>query len=548
VRERRAAFDSLARKFGERKESWLIAAAWLEEEVGLPPKVASIIRRLASGSGFGPPFINSLTSGPPGAPTERSFLRKRRDRIPTSVRVLGLLFDRVLGERSRLRFEASSGPAVLLTGSLGAGGAERQLVNTAIGLNAMAPAQRALEDGTTIDSVQVVARSLKDRKDGAFYLHDLQTAGIEVQSYRELPDFSGQLSSSVVRPALSALGLLPWSTAEAVIKLSDWLCARKPQVVHIWQDGLIYAAGLAALLAGVPRIVLSGRSTPPPDRRERYPIEYDIIFKSLMRAPGVTLSVNSRHAASRYASWLDLDIQKISVIPNGVEAFPVEGDAESEAAFSAFADRTRGSTLTLGAVMRLDEVKRPLLWIDAAAGVLTRVPNARFIIIGDGPLRAKMERRAQALGISCQCLFAGRSTRVGYWLSKMDAVMLLSEHEGLPNALIEAQLLGVPVITSPAGGAAETLIPNVTGIVTSASPLPSEIGQIVAALVSTPGRLAQMGFAAREWAQSAFPMGKMLANTLDLYGATSWAGIKEAPLLSRMTPVANLQYAHHASN
>jgi len=293
----------------------------------------------------------------------------------------------------------------------------------------------------------------------------------------------------------------------------------KPEVAHIWQDGLVYAAGLAALLAGVPRIILSGRSAPPPDRRERYLVEYDIIYKSLLRAPGVVLSVNSRYAANRYAAWLGIDPALIAVIPNGVAHAPSVADHASEIAFRMFERRTGHSTITLGAVMRLDEVKRPLLWIDTAASLLGKLPYARFIIVGDGPLRTRAEKRAEALGIIGRCLFVGRSAHVGYWLSKMDILMLLSEHEGLPNALIEAQLAKVPVITSPAGGAPEALIPGTTGFVTSPNPTPDDVAEMIAGLIGQPGRLQKMGTAAEQWATETFPISRMLSNTLDVYMA-----------------------------
>jgi glycosyltransferase involved in cell wall biosynthesis len=276
-------------------------------------------------------------------------------------------------------------------------------------------------------------------------------------------------------------------------------------------------------LAGVPQIVLSGRSTPPPDRRERYPVEYDIIYKSLLRAPGVKLSVNSHFAAKRYAEWLGIDATSIAVIPNGVARLCREGDLHSMSAYNAFDARTHASGLTIGAVMRLDEVKRPLLWIDAAASLAARRSDARFIIVGDGPFRAKAERRAEALGIAARCLFVGRSDRVGYWLSKMDALMLLSKHEGLPNALIEAQLAGVPVVTTSAGGAPETLIPGKTGIVTKLDPTPEEVADMIAGMASHSGLLKRMGVVAEAWAAQAFPMSRMLANTLDLYAAAGKA-------------------------
>lgn len=522
VSERRAAFDRIAKLFASRNNSWLETASWLEEEIGVHRRLVAIVRRLAAGAWLGPPIVreklrlNTLLG-------EEAAERDAADKSPAaSVRVLGALFDRILSDR-REPAAVEGGPLMLLTGSLGAGGAERQLVHTAVGMARLDVEQRTLRNGLILDPVSVVARSLRDRKDGAFFLSDLRAAEVPVQSYRELPDFAGSLSTSAVRPALSALGFLPWSTAEAVIKLTDWFKAQRPAVVHIWQDGLVYAVGLAALLAGVPRIVLSGRSTPPPDRRERYLVEYDIIYRSLLRAPGVQLSVNSRHAAKRYAAWLEIDPDRIPVVPNGAVRLPAVGDADAEAAFHAFAARTQGCSFTLGAIMRLDKVKRPLLWIDAAAGVLARIADARFIIVGDGPLRAKAEARAEALGIAHRCLFTGRSSCVGYWISRMDCAMLLSEHEGLPNSLIEAQLGGVPVITSPAGGASETLVPGKTGMVTSAEPTPDEIAGLVTGLIAEPGKLKSMGVAAMCWAEETFPIPRMLSRTLDVYSAAASA-------------------------
>ena len=526
--DRKAAFKRLSQSFERRNDSWLARVSWLEDELGIHRSIVPVIRRIAVGAGLAPPILRERQRLH-AAIGDWDHLGNIGSNVGNraSIKVLGALFDQILEARQIEDRSQSTkaGSALLLTGSLGTGGAERQLVNTAIGLSQMSLEQRTLKDGLIVDPVNVVARSLNDRKDGAFYLPDLQQAGIAVGAYRELPDFAGSLATSAVRPALSALGFLPWSTTEAVIKLTDWLRNAKPDVVHIWQDGLIYAAGLAALLAGVPRIVLSGRSAPPPDRRERYPIEYDIIYRSLLRAPGVKLSVNSRYAARRYAHWLDMDPGRISVIPNGVVQASSASDHLSETLFHEFEKRTGKSPLTLGAVMRLDQVKRPLLWIDAAASVLGRIPDARFIVVGDGPYRVRVEKRAQALGLAERCLFVGRSACVGYWLSKMDALMLLSEHEGLPNALIEAQLAGVPVIASAAGGASETLIPGTTGILMGANPTPHEVADVMAGLLAQPGRLHGMGVAAERWAKEAFPMDRMLSNTLQVYADAGKVGM-----------------------
>lgn len=523
--QRQIAFQRLALIFGNRRNSWLAASSWLDEEWGEDLRTpAMLLRRLAGGAGLRPPVLSeerrlSAIIGD----WERSGRGPFDQESAPSVRALAALFDRVIHERSTCDRPLRTGraPVLLLTGSLGSGGAERQVVNTAIGFSRLSRGQRTLGNGVILDPVGVVARSLKDRKDGKFYYPELRASNIGVDSYREFEDFAGDLGSSAVRPALAVLGFLPWSTAEAVIKLTDWLRMKNPEVVHIWQDGLVYAAGLAALLAGVPRIVLSGRSSPPPDRRENYLIEYDVIYRSLLRAPGVRLSVNSRHAANRYAEWLGIDQEQITVVPNGVNVQPAIGDPDSVAAFESFAARTGEAVLTLGAVMRMDEVKRPLSWIDAAAALLNRERGARCIIVGDGPFRVKAERRAEALGIAERCLFVGRSTNVGYWLSKMDMLMLLSAHEGLPNALIEAQLAGVPVITTPAGGAPEALIAGRTGLVLSPKASAPEIAELIAGLAAQPDRLREMGAAAQAWARGTFPISRMLSNTLQVYDAAA---------------------------
>ncbi len=523
-----AAFGRVARAVSKRNEAWLLAAMWLEEEIGMHRSVVNLLRRLGAGAWLGPPLVQ-----------EDKRLHavigdfERHDAVAlngsslASVRVLEALFDRALEERRKTMSAAVpiAGKVVLLTGSLGAGGAERQFVTTATGLKAMSVQQRTLPDGLALNDVHVIARSLTDREDGAFYLADLQRAGIAVDAYREWPDFGGDLTTSVARPTLRALGFLPWSMAEAIIKLSDRLKAMKPAVVHIWQDGLVYAAGLAAVLAGVPRIVLSGRSTPPPDRRQRYLAEYDVVYNSLLQAPGVVLSVNSNYAAQRYAKWLGIDRPRILVSPNGVAPPSREGSVASHAKFSSFEAKVANASVTIGAVMRLDAVKRPLLWIDTAAAILARIPTARFIVVGDGPFRKRVLKRAVKLQVVDRCLFVGRTAEVGYWLEKMDLLMLLSEHEGMPNALIEAQLAGVPVVACAAGGASETFIPGRTGVLTSVTATPDEIAAEVAKLVSQPYLLRSMAADAKAWARQAFPVQRMLLNTLELYAA---AGVARA--------------------
>ena len=125
---------------------------------------------------------------------------------------------------------------------------------------------------------------------------------------------------------------------------------------------------------------------------------------------------------------------------------------------------------------------------------------------------------AKELGIADRCLFVGKSRAVGYWLSKMSALGLTSRLEGLPNVLIEAQLAGIPVVSTPAGGASEAFIPDQTGFLLNSSEHP-QIAQFLRYyldLATDPDRCKTMGRTAADFASQAFALDYILLQTLHL--------------------------------
>jgi glycosyltransferase involved in cell wall biosynthesis len=221
------------------------------------------------------------------------------------------------------------------------------------------------------------------------------------------------------------------------------------------------------LVAGVPRIVLGVRTLPPIDRVARWRLELEPIFRLLLASPGVTLAANSAQAARRYEHWLDLPKGAVPLIRNGVSPLDPAPHLGDEHRWNSFVGNAQPD-LVVGGVMRLDGNKRPFEWMEIAAELVARRPRARFVLVGEGPLGTACRDYAQRRGLGDRLLFVGRSQSVGYWLARMDALLLTSRFEGTPNVLIEAQLAGVPVVTTPAGGAADALIHGETGFVLSA--------------------------------------------------------------------------------
>ncbi len=411
------------------------------------------------------------------------------------------------------------GGILLIGGSLAAGGAERQFVQTALHLQKAVAEGRLVRGQRIAGPVSVICQSLTARDDADFFLGTLISAGIEVVEMSALPAERGRASGSAVAPYLRFLDYVPTRIVDGVLRLSDFIRERAPEIVHIWQDGMVLTAGAAALIAGAPRIVLSARTMPPVDRLGRKKPEYQTLYRGLLARAGVTLTANSCRAARRYADWLDLPLGRVRVVRNGVVALPVLATVTSSRLATAFDGRTEPDGFTLGCVMRFDENKRPAAWLAVARRVCDAVEHARFILVGDGPLFEQAKAQAAALGIEGRVLFTGRSPDVGYWLSRMSLFLLLSHIEGLPNVLIEAQLAGLPVVTTPAGGASECIRPETSGVVLPSADLvdPDTIAAEVIALAQDFERRRSMAQAARAWAETAFSVEAMLGATIEAY-------------------------------
>jgi glycosyltransferase involved in cell wall biosynthesis/tetratricopeptide (TPR) repeat protein len=431
----------------------------------------------------------------------------------------------LLNSIAERRVVAPSGPRsfvgsiLMLNGSLGSGGAERQLTNTAIGLQSCIDQGRQLYGRDIIGPVTVCVRSFTSRPGADFFRAPLTKANVATMEYAGLEIYGGNRRQSLVRGAEDTLRFLPPQMVEGTERLTDMIAGYRPEIVHIWQDGTIFATALAALLAGVPRIILSVRTVPPIDRPSRMKPQYDVLYPALIKMPGVILSANSHYAARRYADWLSVDPDSIPVVHNGLSRLPADATPDDLDQLRKFNTTTAGHDFTVGSVMRFDDNKRPYLWLDCAAALLSTTPTARFVLVGDGPLLATAKQYAEMLGIAGRVSFVGQSDSIGFWLKQFDGFLLLSRFEGLPNVLIEAQLAGVPVVSTPAGGAAETVQQGQTGLVLEDGENldPRTVADALRMLRENKDQRGQFELDARAWVERKFSIEQMLEATVRVY-------------------------------
>jgi glycosyltransferase involved in cell wall biosynthesis len=138
--------------------------------------------------------------------------------------------------------------------------------------------------------------------------------------------------------------------------------------------------------------------------------------------------------------------------------------------------------------------------------------------MGDGPMIDAVEERARTLGIQKRLHLAGLVSPASQGLSACDVVLLTSSAEGTPNVLLEAQWLGIPVVTTEAGGgAAEAVCDGVTGLVVRLD-TPEQIAESVCAILRNPNFRAMTRQRGASFVERTFGMHRMVRETLDLYG------------------------------
>ncbi len=407
------------------------------------------------------------------------------------------------------------GGVAMITGSLGAGGAERQLTRLACEM-------KKLQDLTDPDAigvtgnVEVVVSTLSPEQGRDFFLPKLQEARVPVSVISDLPALlePGDLPADLHR----LIRFLPPQTSEAIHRLTPHLMRERPEVAYIWQDGAVLGTVLAALAAQVPRIVISLRGMPPNLRPEMMKNEYYDMYVALAKVPGVSFSANTYAAADAYAAWLGLPPGAVETVHNAAETLPTEGRPEDIAMWEEFETRTADADFTFGGVFRFDQNKRAMLWLEFAAAAMAAYPRSRFVLVGDGAQKVDAEAFVRDLGFADRCLFVGKTPAVGYWLNRMDGLGLTSRLEGLPNVLIEAQFAGVPVISTPAGGAGEAFVPGQTGFLMSSTEDPKlpEFLKYYLELANNSDHRRQMGLDARRFARKSFAIDRIIPQTMDL--------------------------------
>jgi glycosyltransferase involved in cell wall biosynthesis len=196
--------------------------------------------------------------------------------------------------------------------------------------------------------------------------------------------------------------------------------------------------------------------------------------------------------------------RKVTVVPNGLDA----------GAFTVAAPtRPRRHVIT---VANLRPEKGHVVLVDAAVHVLSRFPDARFSVVGEGRERAAIEARLTERGVSYAFRLLGERQDVPSLLAEADLAVLPSLTESLPNAVLEAMAAGLPVVASQVGGVPEVVDHGGTGLLVAAGDAHA-LADAICAVMAEPLLATRMGLAARAMVQRRFSYDRMVSAIEGLY-------------------------------
>jgi glycosyltransferase involved in cell wall biosynthesis len=170
----------------------------------------------------------------------------------------------------------------------------------------------------------------------------------------------------------------------------------------------------------------------------------------------------------------------------------------------------------IGAIGRLVWQKGFHDLLEAIPLVIRDLPQARFLLVGDGPLKTDLQDQARSLGIGDRILFAGHRADIRDLLSAMDTVCIPSLLEGFPMVTLEAMAMERPLVATAIDGIAEQITDGVEGLLVPPRNAPA-LAKAMVRLATDPALATSLAAAARLRVVRDFSVRKMIDATIEVY-------------------------------
>lgn len=284
----------------------------------------------------------------------------------------------------------------------------------------------------------------------------------------------------------------PAGDLAVIRKLSSLIKSKGVHVVHAHSHKAGLVARVAARWAGGPAMVLTVHSSVYKDSRPQWEKSLFALCESLLAGFTGRIIAVSRDLGREMADLGRISPEKIITIYNGIS--PGQFHREPDREYLKRATGISARKMVVGTVARLAPQKGVENFIRAAALVAREFDSTAFLVIGDGPLRGELERKAAVLGLGGRLFFAGERPDVPIIMPCLDVFVLASLTEGLPVTVLEALAARRPVVATRVGGVPEIITDGVDGRLVD----PGDITGLAAAVMDLLGDRDKSGRLGKE--------------------------------------------------
>jgi len=346
--------------------------------------------------------------------------------------------------------------------------------------------------GTEKNIISLVTRLHKDRYEnivvalmsGGEMVERLRGSGIEVE----------------------CLGMRNKFDLPAVFKLFRILREKKVDILHTYLFHANILGRIMGRLAKVPVIISSIRVM----EKRRYHLWLDRLTNGMVDVETCVCEAVREYTLEKAGIRPD----KLVTIANGIDIgeYNLGMNLEEEKRKLSI----ESNYPVLGVVGRLHEQKGHVYLLEAMAVILEKYPKAVLLIVGDGHLKRKLEEACFKLHINEAVKFLGLRKDIKNLMALMDVFILPSLWEGMPNVILEAMVLGKPIVATRVGGAEELIEDGVTGLLVP----PFDEGALAKAIIDILTREdkgRELGETAKGEVERKFPLEAMVRKTEKLY-------------------------------
>lgn len=294
---------------------------------------------------------------------------------------------------------------------------------------------------------------------------------------------------------------IEFKTIAGFLALRQHLASTHPDVVNTHSSADSWLVALAcATLTSPPAIVRT--------RHISAPVAGNFANRWLYRQARA-VATTGESLRRHLLDTLDLDPERVTSVPTGIdtECFsPVSSAADKAAAKTALGlDQNK---IHIGIVATLRSWKGHLYLLDAFAQL--QRPDLQLVIVGEGPMREPITEKIAALGLGDRVTLAGQRTDPERWLQAMDVFCLPSyANEGVPQAILQAMLCALPIVTTPVGSILEAVSDGETALVVPPKDA-TALAAAISRLLDDPALAAHLGDHARRVASADFSKDTML--------------------------------------